>query len=117
MRLWHDDIREAPEGWVVARTNAEAMHYLRTGEVTEISLDHDLGLQNDTVLPEDVDELIDLMQERAKNQENGLDLVKWMVLHNHVPETIRIHSWNPPAAKEMAAYLNDHGYDCVVAPY
>ena len=44
MRLWLDDVRNAPEGWVHVRTPDEAIHLLRSGEVEEISLDHDLAL-------------------------------------------------------------------------
>ena len=44
MRVWLDDERTAPEGWVHARTPEEAIELLRGGEVEELSLDHDLGL-------------------------------------------------------------------------
>jgi hypothetical protein len=43
VRLWLDDIRPAPPGWVHARTATEAIAVLRAGSVVEVSLDHDLG--------------------------------------------------------------------------
>ncbi len=43
MKLWLDDIRLPPEGWVWVKTSRDAITYLATGKVTEISLDHDLG--------------------------------------------------------------------------
>lgn len=43
MKLWLDDIRECPPGWTWAKRAAEAIECLRTGEVEEVSLDHDLG--------------------------------------------------------------------------
>lgn len=43
MKLWVDDRREAPPGWVWAKTAPEAINHIATGEVEEISLDHDLG--------------------------------------------------------------------------
>jgi len=51
MKLWLDDQiddpatpdRHPPEGWVGVMTAGEAKHYIRTGIVTEMSLDHDLG--------------------------------------------------------------------------
>lgn len=43
MKLWVDDERPAPPGWVPARTLAVAMDYLSYGLVDEMSLDHDLG--------------------------------------------------------------------------
>lgn len=125
MKLWHDDVRPAPEGWVWARTNQEAMHYLATGEVAEISLDHDLGY-HDVDVPEkpvdgDVmrwaDDVIDVLTLRGQSEETGLDLVKWMCREGLVPERVSIHSWNPPGARAMAEYLSEHGYDCSVAPY
>lgn len=43
IRLWLDDERPAPEGWLAVRTAAEAIERLLTGAVIEVSLDHDLG--------------------------------------------------------------------------
>jgi hypothetical protein len=44
VRVWLDDRREAPEGWVRVRTPEEAIGLLRGGGAEELSLDHDLGL-------------------------------------------------------------------------
>jgi hypothetical protein len=44
MKVWLDDERAAPEGWVHVRTPEEAVELLRGGGVEAISLDHDLGL-------------------------------------------------------------------------
>ena len=44
MKVWLDDLRDAPPGWVRVTTPEEAIALLETGDVTEISLDHDLGL-------------------------------------------------------------------------
>ena len=44
MRVWLDDLREAPPGWMRTRTPEEVVGLLRLGKVTEVSLDHDLGL-------------------------------------------------------------------------
>ena len=44
MKLWLDDIRPMPVSFTVhAKTAADAIQILRTGLVTEISFDHDLG--------------------------------------------------------------------------
>ena len=43
MRVYLDDEREIPEGWVRVYWPNEAIELLKTGEVVEISLDHDLG--------------------------------------------------------------------------
>lgn len=43
MKVYLDDERLTPPGWVPVRWPDEAIRLLETGEVTEISLDHDLG--------------------------------------------------------------------------
>lgn len=44
MRVYLDDVRPAPEGWTLARSYKEAIALLSQGNVTVISLDHDLGI-------------------------------------------------------------------------
>ena len=43
MKVYLDDVRQAPEGWVRTYTVAETIELLKTGEVVELSLDHDLA--------------------------------------------------------------------------
>lgn len=43
MKVWLDDERPVPLGWVGARSAHEAIALLRTGQVPHLSLDHDLG--------------------------------------------------------------------------
>ncbi|WP_129647616.1 cyclic-phosphate processing receiver domain-containing protein [Peristeroidobacter agariperforans] len=43
MKVFLDDERATPEGWVRVYWPAEAVALLETGNVTEVSLDHDLG--------------------------------------------------------------------------
>jgi len=45
MKVFLDDLRDAPEGFIVCRTAEEAFDLIATGEVTFISLDHDLGTE------------------------------------------------------------------------
>jgi hypothetical protein len=42
-KLWLDDERPAPDGWVLAKTAIEALAKLRQQEFEVVSLDHDLG--------------------------------------------------------------------------
>lgn len=45
MKLYLDDVRPAPEGWVLARSVDEAMNILmKSGSLYELSLDFDLGM-------------------------------------------------------------------------
>src|SRR5262245_26305764 len=48
MKVWLDDIRPAPPGWIRTKTVQETITYLALGEVTELSLDHDLGENEQT---------------------------------------------------------------------
>jgi hypothetical protein len=45
-KIWLDDVRPAPEGWHWVLTPEEAIAWLKTHTVTEISLDHDLGVSS-----------------------------------------------------------------------
>jgi hypothetical protein len=41
--LWIDDVRLPPQGWVWAKNYEEALFWIKTGKVSFISFDHDLG--------------------------------------------------------------------------
>ena len=43
LKVYLDDERIAPEGWVQVRWPDEAIKLLQTGSVSHLSLDHDLG--------------------------------------------------------------------------
>ncbi len=121
MKIWHDDIRPAPEGWKWARTNAEAKALLlgcgvgSDRVVTAISLDHDLGLHHFT--EQQITDDIELIFRAGSAEETGLDLVTWMIEGDVVPPHVTIHSWNPHGAERMANALNDAGHDVIVAPF
>ena len=84
MKVYLDDERPTPEGWVGVKWPDEAIDLLKTGEVTHLSLDHDLG--ND---------------ERG----TGYDVVVWVeeqvVLRNFTPPVIFLHTANPSARQRM----------------
>lgn len=94
MKVWLDDWREEPEGWVRTKTVAETIEVLKTGEVTEISLDHDLG----------------------EFEPAGIKVLDWIleqVLSGwQPPKVILVHSQNPSGAKAMrqAAERINHYY-------
>jgi hypothetical protein len=111
--LWLDDVRPAPEGWKWAKTAEEARQILLQGDVTQCSLDHDLGSYG-VQDPDDWDEIIENYDENA---ETGFDLVTWMIEMDLVPRDITIHSWNPDGAHRMAMRFLDHGYECTLAPF
>ena len=88
MKVYLDDGREAPEGWVRVRWPEKVIELLKTGQVTDLSLDHDLG--------DDV-------------RGTGYDVVLWIekavATGNFVPPRMAVHSANAPARAKMEAGL------------
>ena len=82
MKLWLDDLREAPQGWVWAKTVKDAKAYLETGTVTHASLDNDTG------------------------GKEGRKLVLWMAETGNWPtESCVVHSMNPVAKEYMQGMI------------
>ena len=89
MKVFLDDLREAPPGWVRTRTPEETIALLQTGEVTRISLDHDLALDT------------------QEFERTGYTVLLW--LEREIGEgrwclplpLIEIHSANPPGRERM----------------
>lgn len=86
MRVFLDDVRTPPAGWKLVAWPDEAIELLRKGDVTEISLDHDLG---------------------DDDRGTGYDVVLWIeeqvALHGFDPPVIRVHSANVSARLKMEA--------------
>jgi hypothetical protein len=92
VKVWLDDTRPAPEGWVHVRTPEEAIELLRGGGVEEISLDHDLGL--------DV----------GPNERTGYDVLLWLEREVEAgrmspPAVMRAHSGNVGAIGRMESAI------------
>lgn len=89
MKIYLDDEREAPEGWVHVYWPFQVIELLKTGEVTEISLDHDLG-----------DDL----------RGTGYDVILWIeeavYTEGFEPPDIYIHSANSSARQKMHAGIS-----------
>ncbi|WP_145183320.1 cyclic-phosphate processing receiver domain-containing protein [Planctomycetes bacterium Pla163] len=86
MRVFLDDERQPPPGWVHVRWPDEAIALLQGNGVEEISLDHDLG---------------------DDDRGTGYDVVLWIeravALDGFVPPMIRVHSANSSARQKMEA--------------
>lgn len=84
MKVYLDDERAAPSGWVQVRWPADAIELLKTGQVTDLSLDHDLG--DDT-------------------RGTGYDVILWVeeavATQAFVPPHIVVHSANTSARTKM----------------
>lgn len=112
-KLWHDDIRRPPDdSWLWARTNEQAIEILRAGDVTEISLDHDLGL-------EAADPDAEGAYRRVGSSPNGTgaDLASWICAHEVIPAKVSVHSWSRDGADAIVAVFKKSGIDVTIAPY
>lgn len=84
MKIWLDDERKAPNGWISARLPQEVITIMKTGKVTEISLDHDLG-----------------DDEKGTGYDVLLWLEKQVAVKNFKPPKISIHTANVSARRKM----------------
>ncbi len=84
MKLYLDDEIKNPVGWIRVFWPDEAIAWLKTEMVTEISLDHDLG---------------------DDGRGTGYDVILWIeneVMTNYfIPPKIHIHSANVSARRKM----------------
>lgn len=89
MKVYLDDERTPPEGWVLVRWPDEAIELLKSGDVEIISLDHDLG-------DDDIG--------------TGYDVVVWIeeqvATNNMHPPEMRVHSANSSARLKMLAGID-----------
>lgn len=79
MKLWIDDIRDAPDAsWTIARSSTEALAIIRGWNDTHfqrievISFDHDLG-----------------------GEDTSRKVMLWLCMSRRWPREIRVHTANP----------------------
>lgn len=88
MKVFLDDERELPAGWVGARWPEEVITLLKAGGVTEVSLDHDLG---------------------DDEHGTGYDVLLWIeeavATRSFVPPKMQVHSANPSARSKMESAI------------
>lgn len=90
-RLWLDDVRPAPDGWVHAKSVNAAVNLLSTGTVVEASLDHDLG-------------------DYAHDGGDGYKVVDWMAENDVWPaDGVRCHSGNPVGRERIEGVITRYG--------
>lgn len=84
MKVYLDDCRPTPEGWVGCKWPDEVISHLKTRTVSHLSLDHDLG---------------------DDKRGTGYDVLLWIeeavVKGDFHPPHINIHSANPAAVQRM----------------
>ena len=89
MKVFLDDQRSAPQGWHRAYWPDEVIELLNQGQVTELSLDHDLG---------------------DDSRGTGYDVIRWIeeavATRGFNPPKISIHSANPVGRDRMEQGLS-----------
>ena len=95
MKVWLDDVRTEPAGWIRARTASEAIAFLEAGGVDEISLDHDLEPAH---------------YEGKFDARTGIAVAYWIRDRvrddpNFARPIVRIHSMNPVGATHIRAII------------
>lgn len=96
MKLWLDDMRDAPDdSWTVIRKVEPAIKFIRQFRPNTISLDHDIENRPDDETFKPVAYFIGEMYNNDVFWADDLE--------------VRVHSDNPVGAKELQAILNDYG--------
>jgi hypothetical protein len=90
MKVFLDDLRTTPIDWVRVYWPDEAIELLKTGKVTEITLDHDLG-----------------DDERGTGREVTNWIEEQVYLHDFNPPVIYIHSDNSCGQKTMLGAIKN----------
>lgn len=89
MKVYLDDERSTPKGWIGVQWPDQAIKLLQTGEVTHISLDHDLG---------------------DDRRGTGYDVLLWLeeaVFDRRIElPVVTIHTANPSARQRMMLALH-----------
>lgn len=95
--LWIDDLRLPPEGWVWAKTSAEAIELLAAQEkrFDFISFDHDLG-----------------------GDDTSRKVVLWLCENTSKwPQEAAVHSRNPVGKDWLLGMIERYGEDCRLRRY
>lgn len=113
IRLWADDNRPAPEGWVWAKNVEQAQARLLQGSVEDLSLDFDFdnpdcdtcdfkcGYRDETGV------CGKSCQCHTNGDQDGLELVNWMERWNVWPKHKPIvHSTNGHGSEEMKQLID-----------
>ncbi len=84
MKIYLDDERQTPDGWVRAYWPSEVISLLQAEFVTEVSLDHDLG---------------------DDQRGTGYDVILWIeeaiAVRGFKPPKLKVHSANISARRKM----------------
>lgn len=91
MKVWLDDLRPAPEGFIHVHNLDEFIRLLtdKDERIEVMSFDHDLG-----------------QDESGREELSGYDIIKWLA-ENYLdrwPTVVRVHSANPVGAENIRCF-------------
>ena len=105
MKIWIDDLRPAPEGYIWFKSTNEALRHIRAHytEIDTISLDHDAG-----DYASEGGDFINVLNELERLSYSG----KWSVYYKTVIGNykFRLHSANPVGITNMRAIIEKNGW-------
>lgn len=107
MKLWLDDVRPAPEGYIWCKSTDEALRFLieNRKDVELIDLDHDSG--DFYKYGGDYIRILDEIERLSKSQTS--EGLAWRIcLKNDI--VFRIHSMNPVGVANMRAIIERNGW-------
>ena len=99
MKLWVDDVRPAPEGYVWCKSTLNALHtiYHNVKDIEEISIDHDAG-----DYAKEGGDFIEVMKEMERlTRRKNMDF-------SHIK--FFLHSANPVGVANMRAIIEKNGW-------
>jgi hypothetical protein len=120
LKLYLDDVRNPPDGWTLARNIREAQRIVEAnkGRITNMSLDHDLGIcycrpcafsSSEEPCQDDNGAVICDCTCHVE-EPSGLDFLKWINETGNWPTyPPTVHSANPVGGPRMLHYIKDFG--------
>ena len=92
VKIWVDDVRQAPDGYVWCRSVNETIAVMKRNPVDVLDMDHDAG-------------------DYAKDGGDYIRILDWLESHPEInPPTIRIHSMNPVGVENMRRIIQKNGW-------
>jgi len=106
-KLWLDDVRIAPRGWIHAHSVEEAQKFFNSGiKFDEMSLDHDLS----PPCPECKARNCYVDCSCHCHNPSGFDFLKWVHEQNLWPaKRPHVHSQNHEGHENMEAFIDRYG--------
>lgn len=87
MKVWLDDIRKPPKGYIWCKNYNEIIFILMNKKVSIVDFDHDLG-----------------------EEKSGYDVAKFIVENNIEIDSFKVHSQNPVGRDNIIHLLTHYGY-------